>query len=460
MRPDPLKLLEKIDTILDCINMRFVIFLEDIDRNAQENIFRNEIYSLFDRLKALKNISFVITINSEEQKSGILVRISEHIETIPELHEEEVKKIIRSFREHNIIYSSEKDNEKLGMSQLNEMGKLLEGAINIKDKQAIFQITKLLNNPRNIKYAIRRTKTAWNSLKGEINFDNLLIANILRTGAPEAYGYILDNIAELRKYINQEADFGEMSDNRRDELREKCNNIAKNAQWHIQSVIVLINFLFPGFEDIFNLKAKGDQSHGFKDISFQGIAKSRPVDYWVRLNAEEIAPKEIKDSVIIKMMDDWKGNLNNKEFINNIIRKSKYAKQLDYICSYRLAPENILNLVSAIFRQILDEEGNRANLDHDNREHLHFWHIRKLFSESEHTQIYNEWFLKEIVKVLQLSLRFANDIYHYFGGIQLNVRYNFCDARTRNDIIQKAREYYEGNIELFKVITQDLDQIL
>lgn len=79
---DPIVQLMKLDDILEAMDLRLIIFLEDIDRNVSDESIRDEIPSLLDRLRILTRVSFVIAIGIERQYSDILVRICDHIEAI------------------------------------------------------------------------------------------------------------------------------------------------------------------------------------------------------------------------------------------------------------------------------------------------------------------------------------------------------------------------------------------
>jgi hypothetical protein len=62
--------------------MRLIIFLEDLDRNVSDDMIRDEMPALLDRLRHLKNISFVLAIGTEHQYSNVLVRICAHVESL------------------------------------------------------------------------------------------------------------------------------------------------------------------------------------------------------------------------------------------------------------------------------------------------------------------------------------------------------------------------------------------
>jgi hypothetical protein len=79
---DPISQLSKLDNILEAAKFRIVIFLEDLDRNISDEIIRDELPALLDRLRLLKQVSFVLSIGSERQFSNILIRICDHLEAI------------------------------------------------------------------------------------------------------------------------------------------------------------------------------------------------------------------------------------------------------------------------------------------------------------------------------------------------------------------------------------------
>jgi len=79
---DPLIQLSKLNDILLASRFRLVIFLEDIDRNTDDSVIRDEMPALLDRLREFKQISFVLTIGTTHKYSDILIRICDHIEAL------------------------------------------------------------------------------------------------------------------------------------------------------------------------------------------------------------------------------------------------------------------------------------------------------------------------------------------------------------------------------------------
>ena len=79
---DPIVQLTKLDDILSAAKLRLVIFLEDLDRNIGDEIIRDEIPALLDRLRSLDHVSFVLAIGTEREFSDILIRICDYVEGV------------------------------------------------------------------------------------------------------------------------------------------------------------------------------------------------------------------------------------------------------------------------------------------------------------------------------------------------------------------------------------------
>lgn len=79
---DPISQLAELDNILSAADLRLVIFLEDLDRNVGDEIIGDEMPALLDRLRMLKQVSFVLAIGSDRLFSDVLIRICDHIEAV------------------------------------------------------------------------------------------------------------------------------------------------------------------------------------------------------------------------------------------------------------------------------------------------------------------------------------------------------------------------------------------
>ncbi len=86
---DPVDILKRLDIILQSINTRMVIILEDLDRNVSKDSIDKEMPSLLDRLKCLEQVSFFWQLG---QGKNILIFLPESVNTWRLCHDQFLKK--------------------------------------------------------------------------------------------------------------------------------------------------------------------------------------------------------------------------------------------------------------------------------------------------------------------------------------------------------------------------------
>ena len=303
---DPIEILRRLDNVLACTGKRLVLFLEDLERNITGFTYWKEITSLLDRLKDLDNITFVLAINQKSNTYDILIRICEHIEFVPILRRMEVLDCLKFFRNLCLNRFSDTDTDcrtqedrdkHLGLKDIvrDDIAAMLGSEAN----DPISVITEVTDNPRALKSTLRNTWHSWQSLHGEIDFDDLLVAKVIYTVAPEAFAFVNERVSLLRS-LDSRRGSNEYSRKRNEETRKKLDTAWQKIQgdWDSELIKELIIFLFPGWIE--------DDSYGGNVP--QGVINSRPNDYWIRLNREELTPDEIPDQIVLHGLEYWKRN--------------------------------------------------------------------------------------------------------------------------------------------------------
>lgn len=79
---DPVEIISRLNEILKTAGIRLVVFLEDMDRNSTDDVIRDEMPALLDKLRDFDYISFVLAISTDRGYSDILIRICEHVESV------------------------------------------------------------------------------------------------------------------------------------------------------------------------------------------------------------------------------------------------------------------------------------------------------------------------------------------------------------------------------------------
>lgn len=184
-RSSPRELIEKIDKVLVSIGKRFVVVLEDFDRNPESEKGINEIAALLDRLRELKSIDFILCV-SPSQQSNILSRIS-------------------TYREDIVNFDSRKSiEETINLMELYAEFKKMELFISHRENLSTFYktIDEVVKTPRELKYILRRSLNAWLTLAGEVNPYDLIIVNVLRYSCQDLYYFLQKNFDDLKNSEN------------------------------------------------------------------------------------------------------------------------------------------------------------------------------------------------------------------------------------------------------------------
>ena len=447
----PRDVLKKIDAVLYRIDKRLIVFLEDIDRNRRTDMFFNEITALLDELKELEYISFVLAIGEEHKGQEVIIKTAEHIEVIPNLPHAHVVNILKTFRTQcleklgtkvNCIPNKIRD-ERMGIARSEIVASM--AAIDKRLSKPVDYIVRLLDNPRVLKAAIRRTLLAWDALCGEIDFDDLFVATVLRCTAPDVFFFINQNIEQIRSLIMDRPESKDRSDKSRSDLHVEFNVVTEKVYYDIEAVEGLMLFLFPGWsKDYIGLYPSMREPVR----NYQRVENSWPTDYWNRLNREEFFPNEVRDQNILMAINEWNKNISQKAYNGLDMRDAILASEevFDKLRQFREKIEGnaLRKLAETQFANTLRENGKKANSD--NCPAVNQWWLLMPENLSE-DPCWIPWLLQEIYKAIPVSLKYVNDLYstwfRHFPAL-------------RNDIIEKAKSVYDGKPEkLIEVLDPD-----
>lgn len=213
--------LDKIDSVLDAIDRKLLIFIEDIDRNSDSEKLANGISPLLDRMVGVSNIQFIFTVGYEKHVSSVITRITNYREDLL-ISDDLVSKLLSDFRglclcpDNNIIYFDGAvyiDNWPLrdGIFIKSEQYSTM---VRTRSKLAYSAVKYYLGNPRTTKYILRNFYESWSrGLAGEVNFDDLLMINIMKIREPSVYDFIILNIELLNKHSKNETEVKKLESN-------------------------------------------------------------------------------------------------------------------------------------------------------------------------------------------------------------------------------------------------------
>lgn len=328
-------------------------------------------------------------------------------------------------------------SNRLGHFTSGEMSKYLAELIN----DPIDHIARVVRTPRLLKTILRRVVQSWETLHGEIDFDDLLVANVLRFGAPEAYDFLLENHREIRG-LQSEGVLKE-KEKRKERLRIKWDGISKSASWDVTAGEELLAFLFPSW---------ATQPYIHQEEIPQGVMNSTPTDYWLRLNIQEVNEDEVRDQDTLHAMIDWKKDPTTVHYrglslVEALFAHEELVPKLEHLAPLVMDGRDFRQLASLLFEIMLNKQGVKAN-SNSCAAFIPLWRlaIRNPIDPNEHI----EWILKEIKVALPRSLRFANDLYYYWkSNDRSDVELKEPHPELREPIVQEAKSVFQYSPERF-----------
>jgi len=301
----------------------------------------------------------------------------------------------------------------------------------------------VVSTPRLLKIILRRSLLGWEQLHGEIDFDDLLIANVLRFSAPQAFDFLLNLIPEIRVLNTAGAQDTKIRKEREKTLEEKWNNLIKDCIWDYTSVKRLLCILFPYWVS---------ERHLRKISVSQGIEVASPTDYWRRYLSEEIAPNEIRDQEVLYTLKQWKANPTNSRFRDLSIQtalceSNDFTDKVEQFALFVLNGDDIRQLAASLFEKALELQGVSTNSDNIPG-FLSLWRkaIRSPIDEQEHLK----WVYEQIENALPKSLRFANEIYYYWSrNSEFDIHDEQNRVQLRMKVIEKAKTIFNNEPDKF-----------
>lgn len=202
----PTELLTRIERILEAIDLRLVVWLEDLERFAptvrrdsteEEDSERlNPLRALIHRFSQSRSI-VVVTATTSAHSRFDLEKISRYLEEVPAIDDHKARRLLLAFFE---LCQREDYIEAASVKVLRNWETELRGGFGDRmsvsgSRFASFPQAALAmcENPRALKVAFRSTLETWKVLAGEIDLRDLLLLNLFRELSPRAFAELRDN---------------------------------------------------------------------------------------------------------------------------------------------------------------------------------------------------------------------------------------------------------------------------
>lgn len=218
-RTDPYDALVAADELAQAIDVRLVIWIEDLERffdggvsNAsprsaftreREAHRLNPLRALIHGFERLERISVVTATVSLLSRFDV-AKIARYTEELPRLSPSQVGKVLAEFRKA-MREQYLRDIDPIPQGHPTDLGKI--GDENARSLRRVFRgdstmelgdaLVAHLDTPRKLKHALRLMDDFWRELHGEVDLDDLICFCVLRAGAPDLFAVLRDYYEEL-----------------------------------------------------------------------------------------------------------------------------------------------------------------------------------------------------------------------------------------------------------------------
>lgn len=481
--PDPISRLSGLTHILEAINARLVLAIENLDRPKAGKFDPQDVLALLSRLKeGVPGVSYILTGSASTNFD--FSKLCDYRHDIPNLDPGRIVELWevcfsscevphRTFPDkRRTPYLDQQDDalfELRGLSRPHPIEMLKNIADN--DKPAEW-LASLPWTPRQLKLMLRHVEDAWNGLAGEINFTDLFIVQALRFAVPDAYDFLVLHVDEMRiplqksqqsvkpvpKYEYPPEITGMFPHDRvidqTHQLVVRWEALTKAATWNPEIVSRLIVYLLPQFNQLLKL---GPLTPKRCAIS-QGIRFSQPTDYWRRILLGRVMEsdwrsREVKDQDVLAAIDaSQQETPDHTALVKGLLYHENYWETV-YRMMQDVSLKHPLSLTNSLINSYLDNESRRvytSNL---------LMAITWIFEDSdgfdyerEHTDHLNEdvvaWWnamVKRLVLAGELQLcTFFWSRHFYFRDLDVanNVRRLMCDQFRESFKIEDVSTWF------------------
>jgi hypothetical protein len=277
----------------------------------------------------------------------------------------------------------------------------------------------LLQRPRILKSALRRTWVAWQTLHGEVSLRDLLVWSTIVTVDSAASSFV----REARHLL-----VGEKEDSRKEaeklwgELRTAAAQDAKTALW------TLVQYLLP-------------------PASRQSISKPQGVKsdrHWIRTVSGFMAADAVRDQTVLHDFLAFKTGGNSEPLVNGLF-DSRYGDAFETLYEARLSDrvamgvEEAMDLATLVFRN-LRETGVSATLDRAPGV-FSLWRVMKKGERHYDRDAYATWVAAEITAAALVGMKLATEIEYYWAG-----KYTPAEGEASATVRQHVIQWAEHNL--------------
>lgn len=437
---DPLDELERLAPLLEVLDARLLLIVEDVERTGPTFDTRH-LQRFLWAFQGIRRTSFILATEPEYPSLDVS-KLCDTIELIPPIQPEIVAEILRvahvSWRaafSYIDPHPARSQGDKL-LLELEGSGGLMVYLRRAGRDSPLDALVELLDSPRSLKHVLRRVNLSWSELHGEAELEDILIVSALRHGAEPAYRFLLQEIDAARhepdsllpRTVNVKSDWEEL-------IRSLPVGVA------VQKLVDLM-----GIEQLSSDRTLGATR------SPQGVHLFEPVDYFRRIVAERLEPSEIHDQSVLRDIDEWRRSRSDRLVSSLVTREDNkmYVRVWEHFSFRHENVDELVYLTEEISRRILEREASSASATHSAL--LALLRCRERLRGRQNLK----WIQRVILSAVPVSLRFTNEFYRYWVQEDDSIVSRHEGDVIRHSIVESVRAQVRSGDDLVRILTSEM----
>ncbi len=315
----PEAVLDSLATIAKASGIKLVLWIEDLERFTGADRLGTDATAIYERQGAIlsllylldrcERISVIISDTSLDSRLDI-GKIARFVERPPRLTPKYVWKQIAILRkgclaEKFIDPASHQRRTQLDPPEDGGHFDMWLWSIQHTEPRIQESVALLLETPRALKSALRLTWDTWDQLRGEIDFDDVLVVSTLRVARPDVFAFIDKHVDQFRSGFHDP--FSSDYKKKRPEKKQLEKILETETERMRAAIQRVITFVFPAALREF----RNTDSHEYIQCP-QGLSVNRHVNYWQRYLTLSDNIEDARDQVALRTIAAWKNGEKNE----------------------------------------------------------------------------------------------------------------------------------------------------
>ncbi len=436
---DSLEEIERLTPILEVLNARLVLILEDVER-AGDGFDTRHLQRFLWALRKVERASFILAADPDHARLDYQ-KLCDTIELVPPVEVEHTATIVKIAYDHwrtKFSYIDPHPNRREG-DKLRLEHALLGGTMDYIQRTGrdtpLDALVSLLETPRALKHVLARVDQAWRNLHGEVELDDIILISALRHGAEPVYKFLIGNIDAAR--------------HKPDATLPRTTTV--EAQWEKVSGSIANGATAQRLIDLLGIEQLTKGIAVNVTGSLQGVHENEPTDYFRRIVVEKIGPAELRDQTVLRDIERWQAS-RDVALVDKLVAASEgseqYARVWEHF-SFRHSEAELMELTERVVADVLERDGSSAEGDHSAM--LVLWRrCNRRLPQGR----FADWLQTLILSAVPVSLHFVNGLYYYWTG-RHGIVTDTQRTSVRRSIIEAVRDTVRTGGNLAKVLATD-----